>query len=245
MTQNGLALQWASEELQRDPEVLLEALKSAKQQGKENFLFVLEHISNLENPNAIDLCNQNQELFLFLITNLLPDDRQTLTDQKQSINLSINTYIAMYAATSQFNERATILEAVEQNGLALRFASKELQKDPEIKLKALLSQYRKAENDQEKQRFRADIINLVVENLNDRRPDGKPTNIISCIDFAQFGDIRRDPEIIKAILKNYTTQPEINSNLELAIAGAGGNFNLTEYCKKMKTAQWRLELTYD
>jgi hypothetical protein len=39
--------------------------------------------------------------------------------------------------------------------------------------------------------------------------------------------IRRDPEIIKAILKNYTTQPEINSNLELAIAEAGGNFNLT------------------
>ena len=132
VTQNGLALQWASEELQGDPKVVLEALRSAKKQGAKKFSSVLEYISN--STGAATLRNQNQELFLFLIQNLFLDSQLLLEEEKALIDLHINNFVA----NSIFrNQKATILEAVQQDGLALRFASDELRGDREVVLTAV------------------------------------------------------------------------------------------------------------
>jgi len=205
------SLRYASDSLKRDREFVLktmgiggsDALKHASDALKGDRKFVLEAMRR--NGKALQYASDES----------LKDQEIVLEAVRQ------NGKALKYADNLLRGDRVFVLSAVEKNGDALQYASEKLQGDPEIKVTALCSQYKQATDNQEKLQLKHKIVRLVIETLDTRDNEKKPVNLIHYID----GDIRRDPPIIQAIIKNYSDKEILHVMLKTAIFGLSGDYD--------------------
>ena len=147
---NGLALEYASVNLQNDKEVVLKAIKQNEfaleyasvnlQNDKEVVLkaikqneFVLKYASiNLQNDKEFIIESINAGCTLTYINDIFLNDKEVMLEAVKK-----NGKFLDYASINLKNNKEIVLEAVKQNGIALKFASSRLKKNKIIVLEAV------------------------------------------------------------------------------------------------------------
>ena len=113
---NGLALEYASVNLQNDKEVVLKAIKQNE--------FVLKYASiNLQNDKEFIIESINAGCTLTYINDIFLNDKEVMLEAVKK-----NGKFLDYASINLKNNKEIVLEAVKQNGIALEFASSRLKK---------------------------------------------------------------------------------------------------------------------
>ena len=127
VTKNGLALEYASKELKNDREIVLAAVK----QDCWGPPFALQYASDeLKNDREIVLAAVNQNgLALKYASNELKNDREIVL-----VSVTKDGWALAYASNELKNDLEIVLTALKQKGSILKYASDELRNDREIVL---------------------------------------------------------------------------------------------------------------
>ncbi|CAK9115393.1 unnamed protein product [Durusdinium trenchii] len=124
--ENGLALQFASKELQNDKEVMLAAV----QQKGLALAFASEELQS-DKDIVLAAARQDCNAVLFASEELQNDKDVVLTAVQQ------NGYALRFAPLKLKNDEDIVLAAVQQRGLALKFASEDLKQNKAAVLAAV------------------------------------------------------------------------------------------------------------
>ncbi|KAF0975367.1 hypothetical protein FDP41_005361 [Naegleria fowleri] len=139
----GRALQYADKKLQKDQEIIFEAIK----QDQSVFPYISHHLfyKDCSYWEYLNCERKHKELILKLaklgverlfryIPNKFTEDRELV---KKVANINGLSVVGLCHYSPLRNDKEIILEAVKNNGVALKFVSEELQKDPELVMEAL------------------------------------------------------------------------------------------------------------
>jgi|GEM_PF-2571814 len=243
--QDGFALRYASKELQADREVVLaalgqdgEALRCASKELQADREIVLEAVRN--NGNSLEFASEelrrNQGIVLEAVrqngTALQYADPEFIQNNPKMFLIALRQEIdtlSHFDITQLHTDPAYFIHAMVINPYCSDIVTPQVNVDPtsdehqKVALENMCNLYTKEDDNQEKGNFRTDIVNFITQLLQMRGENGKPINIIPLIDFAKFGDIRKDPKVIAAIIANYSQEEGLNGVLHMTIFAMGGD----------------------
>lgn len=133
---NGQALQYASDKLKNDRDIIFTALKYRSD--------LLKHASDeLKNDREIIIAALQKNASEYRSDNVLNYVSDNLKNDFEIVKIAIKNsdYALRYASDKLKNDREIVMAAVKKNGSALEYASDELKTDREIAMTAMNNSY--------------------------------------------------------------------------------------------------------